>query len=57
MALAPNFACLLVGRLVVGLGVGVASMIVPVFVSKSKKKREREKVVTQEINLLIKLLS
>lgn len=39
LALAPNFACLLVGRLVVGLGVGVASMIVPVFVSKYETQK------------------
>ena len=32
IAAANNFACLLVGRLVIGVGVGIASMIVPVFI-------------------------
>lgn len=34
LAGAGNYLSLLVGRLVVGLGVGIASMIIPVYVSK-----------------------
>jgi hypothetical protein len=34
MAAAPNFGVLIFGRLVVGFGVGLASMIVPVYLSK-----------------------
>lgn len=33
-ALAKSYAVLLVGRLVVGIGVGMASMLVPVYISK-----------------------
>ncbi|KAI8342427.1 general substrate transporter [Chlamydoabsidia padenii] len=51
LALAPNFACLLVGRLVVGLGVGVASMIVPVFVSEIAPKNIRGRLTT--LNTLV----
>jgi MFS transporter, SP family, solute carrier family 2 (myo-inositol transporter), member 13 len=35
IAAAPNFGVLIFGRLVVGFGVGLASMIVPVYLSKS----------------------
>ncbi|ORX54566.1 general substrate transporter [Hesseltinella vesiculosa] len=38
IAAAPNYACLLIGRLVVGLGVGIASMIVPVFIGEVAPK-------------------
>ncbi|CAO3610498.1 unnamed protein product [Cunninghamella echinulata] len=51
MALSPNFACLLVGRLVVGVGVGVASMIVPVFISEIAPKEIRGKLTT--LNTLV----
>ncbi|KAF7721926.1 hypothetical protein EC973_003939, partial [Apophysomyces ossiformis] len=51
MALARNFAVLLVGRLVVGLGVGMASMIVPVYVSELSPKRIRGRLTT--LNTLV----
>ncbi|CAO3594897.1 unnamed protein product [Absidia cylindrospora] len=51
LALAPNMACLIVGRLVVGLGVGVASMIVPVFVSEIAPKNIRGRLTT--LNTLV----
>ncbi|CAO3635331.1 unnamed protein product [Cunninghamella blakesleeana] len=51
MALSPNFGCLLAGRLVVGLGVGIASMIVPVFVSEIAPKEHRGKLTS--LNTLV----
>mmetsp|Transcript_24675 Transcript_24675/g.21906 ORF Transcript_24675/g.21906 Transcript_24675/m.21906 type:complete len:124 (+) Transcript_24675:109-480(+) len=38
MALAPSVAILIVGRFIVGLGVGVAAMVVPVYISEVAPK-------------------
>jgi SP family myo-inositol transporter-like MFS transporter 13 len=46
MALAPDFQILLVGRLIVGLGVGVASMSMPVYVSEAAPLQIRGGLVT-----------
>jgi len=34
MAFAPEIYVLMIGRIIVGLGVGIASMVVPVYLSE-----------------------
>ncbi|ORZ08710.1 and other transporter-domain-containing protein [Absidia repens] len=51
LGLARNLTCLLIGRLVVGLGVGVASMIVPVYISEIAPKNIRGRLTT--LNTLV----
>lgn len=38
MGVAPTINILIVGRLVVGLGIGIASMIVPIYISEVSPK-------------------
>jgi SP family myo-inositol transporter-like MFS transporter 13 len=51
LALAPNYSVLLFGRVIVGLGVGIASMIVPVYVSELSPKHIRGRLNT--LNTLV----
>ncbi|OAD76287.1 hypothetical protein PHYBLDRAFT_97609, partial [Phycomyces blakesleeanus NRRL 1555(-)] len=51
LALAPSYGVLLLGRLVVGVAVGVASMIVPVYVSELAPKHIRGRLTT--LNTLV----
>jgi SP family myo-inositol transporter-like MFS transporter 13 len=41
MAAAPGFDTLIIGRLVVGVGVGIASMVVPVYLSEAATASQR----------------
>lgn len=51
LALAPSYNVLLLGRLVVGLGVGIASMIIPVYISEVAPKSFRGRLAT--LNTLV----
>ncbi|CAO0791599.1 unnamed protein product [Mucor circinelloides] len=51
LALAPSYGVLLFGRVVVGLAVGIASMIVPVYVSELSPKHLRGRLNT--LNTLV----
>ncbi|XP_041935538.1 proton myo-inositol cotransporter [Alosa sapidissima] len=46
MSAAPNKETLLVGRLIVGLGLGIASMTVPVYIAESSPPHLRGQLVT-----------
>ncbi len=46
LALADDFSTLLAGRLVVGLGIGLASMVVPLFIAEVAPARQRGTLVT-----------
>ncbi|GAA5798376.1 hypothetical protein HPULCUR_003778 [Helicostylum pulchrum] len=51
LALATSYSMLLVGRLVVGFGVGIASMIIPVYISEVAPKSFRGQLAT--LNTLV----
>ena len=46
LSLASSYTVLLLGRLIVGLGVGIASMIIPVYVSEVAPKDYRGRLAT-----------
>mmetsp|Transcript_42630 Transcript_42630/g.40920 ORF Transcript_42630/g.40920 Transcript_42630/m.40920 type:complete len:123 (+) Transcript_42630:24-392(+) len=52
MASAPNIPILIVGRLIVGFGVGIASMIVPIYLSESSPTEIRGKLVTCNVLMI-----
>jgi MFS family permease len=56
MAAAPNFGVLILGRLVVGFGVGLASMIVPVYLSKLPRSGDFFKVTLHKWNMYLDLI-
>ena len=52
MAYSWNIESLMAGRLVVGLGVGIASMAVPIYISEVCPKEIRGRVVTVNVLML-----
>ncbi|CAG8450701.1 15539_t:CDS:10 [Dentiscutata erythropus] len=51
LSLAHSYATLLIGRLVVGIAVGLASMVVPIYISEISPRLHRGRLVT--INVLM----
>ncbi|CAG8485833.1 6501_t:CDS:10 [Scutellospora calospora] len=51
LSLAPSYTSLLIGRLVVGFAVGLASMVVPIYISEISPRFHRGRLVT--INVLM----
>jgi len=49
MAFTPSIAILIVGRFIVGLGVGVAAMVVPVYLSEVSPKKVRGIIVNLNV--------
>ena len=52
MALAPTIEILMVGRLLVGFGVGIASLVVPVYLSEVSPQEMRGAVVAVDIMVI-----
>ena len=52
MAFARNISELIIGRLLVGIGVGIASMTVPVFLAEQSPKQIRGSLVTTNNTLV-----
>ena len=49
MALAPDIEVLIVGRFIVGVGVGIAAMIVPVYLAEAAPPHIRGRIVTTNV--------
>ena len=47
--MAPTIAILMVGRVIIGVGVGVASMIVPVYIAEVAPTEIRGKLVAVNV--------
>ncbi|KAI8056162.1 major facilitator superfamily domain-containing protein [Syncephalis plumigaleata] len=52
MAFAPGYEVLLVGRFVVGIGVGLASMVVPTYISEVSPRQYRGQLVTMNVLMI-----
>lgn len=52
MGLAPTIPVLMVGRLLVGFGVGIASLVVPVYLSEVSPQEVRGAVVATDIMII-----
>lgn len=46
LALAPTISCILVGRALVGLGIGISSMVVPVYLAEVTSSNSRGSVIS-----------
>ena len=49
MAFAPDVLVLMSGRFIVGLGVGIAAMVIPVYLAECSPKEIRGRIVTLNI--------
>jgi len=49
MAFTPSIAILIIGRFIVGLGVGVAAMVVPVYLAEISPKKYRGVIVNSNV--------
>ena len=52
MAAAPSVSILMVGRFIVGLGIGAASLVVPVYLSEVSPTEMRGTVVATDIMVI-----
>ena len=52
MAIAPTIPVLMIGRLVIGFGIGVASQIVPLYLSEVAPVEIRGKLVAFNVTVL-----
>ena len=52
MGFAPSIGILMVGRLLVGFGVGIASLVVPVYLSEVSPQEVRGAVVATDIMII-----
>ena len=53
LALAGSIAVLIIGRLVLGFGVGIAAMVVPIYLSESAPSAVRGRIVTVNILFIV----